>query len=352
MNITFDLDRYSRYLIAIEAERALREFAAHPPAPPPSIGFLQPADPELELSVVMPVWEPAAPQLERALRSIAEQEFGDIRHELVLVDDASRSDVARRCFERAALPHARYHRHETNQGGIANFNWCVSAARGRWIHMLHQDDWVEPRFYASLLRGEPGASPTDLRFCRTRLREEPGGGTRLMFDEAPAPGVLEAFLERQTVCQRIQFAGAIFTRRAVETVGGFDPEIGPAADWEFWARLGSRFRVYYHPDLLATYVLHPASWTNRGAAGFADALAFRRYHLTLQRMLGYVDVNRRLSTAEGFLRNMLLRIFQAAVAHRKAGAPLASRPLGEALFVGCKETGLLPDVERILFGIV
>jgi len=351
MTITFDLDRYCSYLIAIEAERALGEFAQHPPLPVSPIRFQHPPDPQVELSVMMPVWQPAAPALERALRGLAAQDFGGIAHEIVVADDASASDVARRCFERARLPNARFTRHETNQGGIGNFNWCLAAARGRWIHLLHQDDWVEPGFYTALLRGATVDPATDLRFCRTRLREEPEGRTRLMFDEAPAAGVLDGFLERQVMSQRIQFAGAIFTRRAVEAVGGFDPEIGPAADWEFWARIGSRFKVHYEPAQLATYVLHPASWTNRGAAGFADACAFQRYHRALQRMLGYVEAAKRRATATGFFRNMLRRVLNIAVAHRQAGTPQAGRPVAEALFVGCREAGLLPDVERILFGI-
>ena len=352
MNITFDLARYCAYLLAIETERALWEFASAPSLPaPPGITFLQPEDPDLELSIVMPVWEPGVAQLDRALRSLKTQDFGGIAHEIVLADDASATEAARQCLDRAGLGKARYHRHESNRGGIGNFNWCLSAARGRWIHMLHQDDWVEPSFYRSLLRGPAATSGTDLRFCRTMLRDEPGGQTRLMFDEAPAPGVLEAFLDRQTASQRVQFAGAIFARRAVETVGGFDPEIGAAGDWEYWARIGSQFRAYYHPGQLATYVLHPDSWSNRGAAGFADARAFRSYRLVLRRMLGYVDAGKRRATAAGFLRNMLARVVGIAMRHRQAGTPEASRPIGEALFAGCREAGLLGDVERILFGI-
>lgn len=352
MNVTFSLERFCQYVLALETEHALRLFAEQGRTwPEPKLNFQHPQDPQVELSIVMPVWNPDAAQLERALRSLKDQDFGDLRYEIVLSDDASKDDTARAVLERVGLPCARYHRHEKNIGGMPNFNWSVSAARGAWIHMLHQDDWVEPGFYQALLRGPAAASGTDLRFCRTRLRDETVGQTRLMFDEAPAAGVLAAFLDRQVVCQRIQFAGTLFSRRAVEAVGAFDLEIGPAADWDFWARIGSRFSVWYCPEQLATYTLHAASWTNRGAAGFADARAFEKYRITLQRMLSYVAPEKRRATAAGFLQNMFGRVIDIALRNRQQGKAIASIPLGHALFTGCKQAGFLPDVEKILFGV-
>jgi hypothetical protein len=351
MNISLNLQRFCQYVLALEVERALRDFAEQPPPAARPFTFHEPLDPNLDVSIVMPVWNPDPKQLDRALRSIASQKFDGIRYEFVVSDDASTGNVAERMVAKSGISNVRYHRHEANIGGLPNFNWSVASARAGWIHMLHQDDWVENGFYSALLRGCAAATDTGLRFCRTFLRNDNTGQTGLMFDEAPAAGVLSAFLERQTVSQRIQFAGAIFSRSAVEAVGGFEAEIGAACDWEFWARIASRFQVYYEPRQLATYVLHEASWSSRGAAGFADAKAFAKYRLVLQRMLTFVPPERRRATAQGFMQNMLARIIDVAQRNKKAGSPQSSIPVGKALFVACEETGILADVEKVLFGI-
>ena len=351
MNISLNLQRFCQYVLALEVERALREFAeTGGKGPELPVQFLKPSDPQIDLSIVMPAWNPDPRQLERALRSLKGADFTGIAYEFVVNDDASQSEAVPILLKKVGLPNARYHRHPSNIGGLPNFNYCLASATGAWIHMLHQDDWVEPGFYQALLRGPAAQTRTDLRICRTLLRNDNTGGTGLMFDEQPEAGVFEQFMERQTISQRVQFAGAIVSRAAVEKAGGFDPSIGAACDWEFWARIGSGHQVYYDPRQLATYVLHDASWTSRGAAGFADARAFERYRIVLQRMLGYVSAEKRRAVAQGFLQNMLSRIIDVAQRNRKAGDPKASIPAGNALFVACKETGLIADVEKVIFG--
>ena len=352
MIVNLPLQRFVQYVLALETQYALREYAERGPLPAlPGLSFHHPKNAGIELSVVMPVWNPQARQLERALSSLASQDFGDIAHEIVVCDDASKDDSAERVVKSFNLPTLRYQRHASNIGGIANFNFSYAEGKGTWLHMLHQDDWVEPGFYQALLRGPAATSATELRYCRTKLHDETAGQTRLMFDEMPAPGVFTDFMDRQTISQRIQFAGTIVSRHALETVGGFDAQIGAAGDWEFWARIGHQFKVFYHPAQLATYTLHAGSWSNNAAAGFADVKAFERYRIVLQRMLAYSAPAKRRATAAGYLQNMLSRLLDKALVNRQQGKSIASIPLGHALLLGCKDAGILPDVEKILFGI-
>jgi len=351
MNINFNLQRYCEYLIAIEAERTLREFACTPPAPGPAIEFTLPRDPDLDLSILLPVWNPDPNQFERCLKSIANAKLGGLKYEVIVSDNASETDVVSRCLARIKVPHVRAVRQPANIGGFPNFNWCIAASRGGWLHLLSHDDWIEPEFYAKLLRGAAEQSDSALRFSRTRICDETAGQTRLMFDEAPTAGIIGNFLDRQSICQRIQLVGALFSRHAVETVGGFDSSLGAGADWEYWVRISSRFPVFYHPELLANYAMHQGSWTNREAGGFADAEAFRKYRKILQCILASVPEVKRRAVAGGFLQNMLGRLIGISMENRKANRLEANRPLGEALFVGCKEAGLLSDIEKVILGL-
>ena len=352
MNVNLNLPRYCEYLIAIEAERVLRDFAESARAAAwPALQFHAERDPAIDLSILLPVWNPDAAQFERCLKSLAAAKLAGIKYEIIVSDNASDTEVVARCLERVKLTNVRSHRQPTNIGGFPNFNWCIAASRGAWLHLLSHDDWVEPDFYTKLLRGDAENSGCDLRFCRTRICDEIAGQTRLMYDEAPKAGVLDNFLERQSVSQRIQLAGAVFSRRAVEACGGFEATLGAGADWEYWTRVSSRFSVYYHPEPLANYALHQASWTNREAGGFADAESFRKYRVILQHILAHMPPEKRRSTAGGFMQNMLSRVIGIAMQNRKNNALEANRRIGEALFLGCKDAGLLPDIEKTLLGV-
>jgi hypothetical protein len=350
-SVTLSAHRYLDYLLAIETEYALREFATGKPATYPEFSFRAASDPSIDLSIVMPTWRPQRHHLTRALGSVIGQRFGELSWELVVAEDGDSNDVASELLSQLDRPNVRYLRQPKRLGGLANFNQVVAESRGRWIHMLHQDDFIEPNFFEGLLGGDASNGEIGMRFCRVRLLDEDAGQIRLMFDEGVPRGVFTDFLARQTVCQRVQFAGAIFSRRAVEAVGCFDPTIGAACDWDFWARLGSRFAVFYDPGQLATYVLHSKSWSSTDAHGYENADSFRKFRVLLQRMLGYVAPTRRHPTARGFLQNMFQRLLDLAGRNQRAGAVTSTRAAGQALLLGCQEAGVFADVEAALLGV-
>ena len=348
MKLTLELDKFLHIAGALEAERALRESSeVIMDEQALQINFSEAADPEVELSILMPVWNPDRRHFKRCLDSIKAADLAGISYEIVVSDNASENENVRECLAAAGLPQVRHHRQLANIGGFPNFNWCIGASRGRWLHLMSHDDWIAPAFYRNLLRGPAAASATELRFCRATIHDETSGGSGLMFDEAKAEGLLPEFLERQACSQRIQLVGAIFSRKAAATIGGFDPVLGPGADWEYWARLGSRFRVYYHPAQLATYVLHKASWTQR-EGNFEDVESFRKMRRILHRILQHLPPERRRAGAGGFMMNMLQRLLSIAIRNKRTGRINQNRAVAEALLPACKDAGLLADLEVIL----
>ena len=47
--------------------------------------------------------------------------------------------------------HLYFHHEKIGQPYI--FNLAIARAKGHWIHILHDDDWLEPTFYQSLQQG-------------------------------------------------------------------------------------------------------------------------------------------------------------------------------------------------------
>ncbi len=351
MSMPPGLDRILAHAIALESERVRRESTAVTPAEavPPAIGPVPAGKPRPELSIVVPVWNPRPEHFRRCLASIAAAHLEGITHEILISDDASNDPTAvPATLASFSLRDPRFVRQERNLGGFGNFNWCLNEAQGDWVHLLHQDDWVEPDFYTELLRGPAQTSGASLRFCRTQLSFEDAKETHLMFDEAPTAGILADFLHRQTTSQRVQIAGAILNRDALSTLGGYDPRLGAGGDWEFWIRWGACHSVFYSPRPLATYSLHSGSWSTRDTTGTKRAESLALHRAVLIRSLRHLQEDLRHHAATGFYRTLTGRLLSYVRENNRTGNSPANRPLLAALLPATIAHGLGADLERLI----
>ena len=94
-----------------------------------------------EISVIVPVYKTEA-YLDRCVRSIAEQSFGDI--EILLVDDGSPDASPLLCDEWAARDGRVRVIHKENGGVSDARNHGIERARGAYIAFVDSDDWLEP----------------------------------------------------------------------------------------------------------------------------------------------------------------------------------------------------------------
>jgi glycosyltransferase involved in cell wall biosynthesis len=261
-------------------------------APPPRIAPVVRGGSRPFWSVVIPSFRPG-PHLAESLRSVLDQDPGPEAMQIAVVDDASGDGVARRLVgeiapERVELVEAR-----ENRGLAGAWNACLEHSRGRWVHLLHQDDAVRPGFYARLARAD--AHPeVGAAFCRHVCMDGDGVWRTLATPESPRAGVLADWLPRIAVANRLQCPAIVVRRSAFETLGGFRPALRYALDWEMWVRLAARYAFWYEPEPLALYRVHEGGETARlvgAAANVADlhravAIAHRALPLTLAHALG------------------------------------------------------------------
>ncbi|MCI0703604.1 MAG: hypothetical protein L0241_21190, partial [Planctomycetia bacterium] len=66
----------------------------------------------------------------------------------------------------------------------------------------------------------------------------------------------EPFFRRMAVRNPVFIGSTILRREAFGSVGGFDPKLRGAADWELWLRMAHRFMWAYMSEPLATYSRH------------------------------------------------------------------------------------------------
>ena len=115
-------------------------------------------------SVAIPTFRPG-PHLVESLRSVLAQDPGPETMQIAVVDDGSGDGVARRIVEEIAPGRIELVEAARNRGLAGAWNACIEHSRGRWVHVLHQDDAVQPDFYERLAHADD-RSDAGAAFCR------------------------------------------------------------------------------------------------------------------------------------------------------------------------------------------
>lgn len=200
------------------------------------------------VSVVIPSRNRRA-RLERALASVWAQTLGDF--EVIVVDDASDDGTQQALANIAASePRLRTIRHDAPRGGAGARNTGIAAARGEFVAFLDDDDvWLPEKLarQVAVLRANPQASAVSASFVI-----DAGGGRRLakiLHPPRDADEIIHAnHLGGASVC--------CTTRAALERIGGFDPTLRSAQDWDLWIKLNDLGPVLVCPEPLVVYHTH------------------------------------------------------------------------------------------------
>ena len=228
----------------------------------PKIAPILTSQPRPFWSVMIPTYN-GEKYLEPVLNSVLSQAPSAEEMEIIVVDDCSTHSEIESIVKKIGQNRVQFYRQPQNLGLIQNWNDCINRAKGKWIHLLHQDDLVLPGFYRqmqALLEKEPTAGAA---FCRHYHIDEQGKQQLLSTLEQETSGILSNWLERIAIMQRIQFASMVVKRSVYETLGGFSEKSGSAADWEMWKRISTYYPIAYEPQPLACYRLHSTSQTSR-----------------------------------------------------------------------------------------
>lgn len=214
------------------------------------------------LTIAIPAYNRVA-FLRRCLQSVVAEATDDIE---VLVSDDSTSDapgaLARELLATSDVPSA-YARNVPSKGMAGNWNECVRRSTGRYVLVLHDDDFLYPRA-VSLLTDECrrldwdvglfDVDVVDVHDRRTRRRRRPHRRRHL-----PPAEALSRVLSHSSF---VRFPGMVVSRAAYDAVGPFSETIGPAADLEMWTRLFQRYGLWTLPGRTAAYRVHREALTS------------------------------------------------------------------------------------------
>ena len=265
-------------------------------------------------SVMIPTYN-CARYLRETLASVLAQDPGPDQMQIEVIDDCS-TDHPQAIIDELAPTRVSFHQQAENRGHTHNFNTCIERSRGRLIHLLHGDDTVRDGFYRTL--AQPFHDHPDLgaAFCRYISMNGEGDWESIAALEPDGRGILDGWLERIALGQRLQPPTIVVRRSVYEAIGGFDPRAGlMGEDWEMWVRIAAHYPVWYEPEPLALYRVHDSSITG--------TLSAERHVRGLRTV---IDLNRRLLPPE-----RADRISEEAL---EIAATTAIRRAGRLLYTG------------------
>ena len=224
-------------------------------------------------SVMVPTYN-CARYLRETLERVLAQAPGPGVMQIEVVDDHS-ADDPRAVVDEVGRGRVAFHRQPENVGHVRNFESCLRRARGHLVHLLHGDDFVLDGFYDTLGRALLEHPEVGAAFCRQHYVDEDGRRKSISPLERTESGLLDDWLARIALEQRILTPSIVVRRRVYEQLGGFDRRLVCAEDWEMWVRIAARFPVWYEVEPLAAYRMHSASNTGRHVRSGEDILYTR-----------------------------------------------------------------------------
>lgn len=215
------------------------------------------------MSVVIPCFNQAA-YVGQAIESVLSQDGCEV--DVIVVNDGSTDEI-----ESALQPfQTRVHAiHQANAGVSAARNAGLAVAQHDWVVFLDADDVLREGALSRILEEAERFSEATVLY---------GSAVLVDCDGRPLDEVIPGDLEDDPLAKllsanRISTPGAVMlSRRLCEAVGGFDPEVAPAEDWDFWIRLAAAGGQFKRVDCFAVGYRQHATSNSRQYSRLLDAV--------------------------------------------------------------------------------
>jgi len=211
------------------------------------------------LTICVPTYE--RPELlARALTSVIDQAGSDDAAQVELLVSDNSPAVSGPVVQ-AQLPRwpgpSTYLPNEPTIGPIANFNQCLTRARGLFVVFLHDDDYLLPGGVPAILQALSLAGDdrvllfgVDVVDSQGHLRRHQAFRARRRLSPTAA---LKQLLSESSF---VRIPSIVIRRDVFESVGYFDEGVGNPADFELLIRIFAAYGLRCEPTTVAAYSVH------------------------------------------------------------------------------------------------
>lgn len=192
----------------------------------------------------------------QAVDSLLGQSFEAM--EVLVIDDASTDDTPAVLARYADNERVRIIRHVENIGNILTYNEGIALARGDYVGICSADDYCLRPDAVERQVAMFDAHP-DVAFVYSAYTHVDEGGTPWCLTQPGAADSVRPGLEEFADLLQMNYvpaSGTLVRRSCHDELGGYDPRLPHAGDWDLWLRLAANYAVGYIADSLYVYRMH------------------------------------------------------------------------------------------------
>jgi glycosyltransferase involved in cell wall biosynthesis len=203
-----------------------------------------------KVSVIIPAYN-SMTYLPETVDSVFKQTFTDF--EVLIVDDGSSDNIAE-WTKQIKDPRVNLI-FQQNQGVSVARNTGIAHAQGEYIAFLDADDLWQPTKLEKQVHCLDKQSAVGLVHTWVSLIDRQSQPTGRNFTSNTQGNVWQELIEKNTIA----CCSVMVRRDCFQTVGGFDPSLRSAEDWDMWIRIASSYPIAVIPEILASYRLLASS---------------------------------------------------------------------------------------------
>jgi glycosyltransferase involved in cell wall biosynthesis len=225
-----------------------------------------------QVSICIPTFN-RAELIGMAIESALQQSYVNI--EIIVVDNDS-TDNTKDVVMSYNDPRLKYVKNEKNLGLFGNFNRCIDLAKGKYIHILHSDDYIDANFTKNcvgFLESHPHVAMT---FSSVVVLSGSDQKKISLLDHNHIFTAPEGFRQILRTRNLINCPTVVIRREIYDVAGQYSCEYPYSADLYQWLKISRRFDIAYitHAVLYYRQGKHTESYQHlfKGPSGYLDTI--------------------------------------------------------------------------------
>jgi GT2 family glycosyltransferase len=240
--------------------------------PPDSVRFVPPRapgerdTPGIALTICIPTYRRPSLVVRSIRSAIDSSEAWADAVELVVSDNSPELTSETCKAELSRWPgRALYFGNVPSIGMVPNLNQCIAHASGRYVLLLHDDDYLLPSGTSAILAATQDVPDPDpvLLFGVQVVDAEGRVRRHQFFKEERLLSPAEALIRLLSDPSFVRAPAIVVRRDIFDIVGILDPTAGNPNDFDMSLRIASRFGIRCLPSTISAYSVHEAAETTR-----------------------------------------------------------------------------------------
>lgn len=213
------------------------------------------------LSICIPTYN-RPEYLSRLLKTIKSE-----RKELfeVVVSDSSENDASREIVHQMLNRQQflwKYHKNNVVISATENMNMCIRLALGKFIYLIHDDDFMEENGVDIILDKIALNSRYKTFMFGVKLVDSKGSVMRKqVFKQHKMLSPREAYKRLLNNSSFIRFPSMVVAKDAYRSAGDFNPKYPDVDDTDMWIRLLCKHGLFCIPEIVSCYTIHEKAAT-------------------------------------------------------------------------------------------